>query len=422
MGHIVDNKQGKEADKGRGKAKLDEVATTNKFNELEVEEVHQPTLQITEGKGEDHINGKKKEHGENQSKKGQEKEKEGNTGVSSPNLKASGIKAGEDANAKPAGEDSGQLEDLDGVNSTKILRSDAIEVEDDQLGMTKTIGDKVRDSSPPGDRLAMPGRKPGPPGDRLATPGQEPSTAGDKLATLGLAPRSPDEAATVNPIPSATGKILPYVDGVPVYALENKLDDNVKLRDDTLGLDQSTGNGKGGDISRTDISEQTTTVIRGLGSVYKQQFKMMQATASSMLNSNEKADEQAIVPRTSGEIEKVPMEYDTDQIMQLHLNVPLKTPLQHLHDLFTHNVAPIDEELMRQYPMEDEGDDESTAENFKQVAKDVYLSPTASAKGVVLACLHAQSEDGLAMFKMISTLKVQEEKDPSLQNHPTPQA
>ncbi|OIT26890.1 hypothetical protein A4A49_24527 [Nicotiana attenuata] len=110
---------------------------------------------------------------------------------------------------------------------------------------------------------------------------------------------------------------------------------------------------------------------------------MIQAAAFSMENSKgyEQADEQAIVPRASGEIEAVPMESGTDQIMQLHLNVPLKTPLQHLHDLVTHNVVPIDEDLLRQNPMENEGDDESTAENFKQVAREGDLSPTASAKG-----------------------------------------
>ncbi|XP_070014210.1 uncharacterized protein [Nicotiana sylvestris] len=70
-GHIVDSKQVKEADKG---------------------------------KGEDYSNGKKKEHGEKQSKKVHEKEKEGNTGVSSPNPKASGVMVGKDANTKPTRE------------------------------------------------------------------------------------------------------------------------------------------------------------------------------------------------------------------------------------------------------------------------------------------------------------------------------
>lgn len=48
-------------DKGKGKTKIEEVATMNKFNALEVEEVQNPPLQITEGKGEDHSNGKKME-------------------------------------------------------------------------------------------------------------------------------------------------------------------------------------------------------------------------------------------------------------------------------------------------------------------------------------------------------------------------
>ncbi|OIT36101.1 hypothetical protein A4A49_10446, partial [Nicotiana attenuata] len=376
---------GKEADKGKGKAKLDEVATKNKFNALEVEEAHQPILQITKGKGEDLSNGKKKEHRENQSKKGYEKKKEGNTGASRPNPN-SGVRVGKDANTKPVGEDnqqelkrvkkeavekvlkdqhnrnlakanpilpsdqstdektnkestidwvhrifgtskeelrqlnvttnqscqdmssqtyadSGQLENLDEINSRKAGGSDAIEVEDDKIGTTKTTG--VRDNCPPGDRMATPGLKPGSPGIRLAMPGLKPGTPGVRLATLGLVLGSLDEASIVSTIPSATGKILAYVDSVSVYALENKLDDNMKVRDDTVGSE----------------------------------------------NNSENNDEHTIVPRASGEIEEVPMEYGTDQIMQLQLTVPLKTLLQHLHDLVTHNVAPIDEDLMRQSPM-----------------------------------------------------------------------
>nr|XP_016490602.1 PREDICTED: uncharacterized protein LOC107810356 [Nicotiana tabacum] len=64
-------------------------------------------------------------------------------------------------------------------------------------------------------------------------PGLNPGTPSVRLATPGLAPGSPDEASKINLIPSATGKILAYVDDVSVYALENKLDDNVKVRDDT---------------------------------------------------------------------------------------------------------------------------------------------------------------------------------------------
>lgn len=63
-GHIIDDKQGKEGDKGKGKTKLEEVTTRNKFNELEVEEVTNPPLQITEGKGDDQFSGNKKEQKE----------------------------------------------------------------------------------------------------------------------------------------------------------------------------------------------------------------------------------------------------------------------------------------------------------------------------------------------------------------------
>ncbi|XP_070042663.1 uncharacterized protein [Nicotiana tomentosiformis] len=206
-------------------------------------------------------------------------------------------------------------------------------------------------------------------------PGIKPSSPGVRLATLGLKPGSPDEAATVNPNLRATGEILTYVDGVPVYASENKLDGDidVKIRDDIVGSDQISGNGKCGDLTRTVLSEQTSTVIPGLGSVYELQ-----------LNEYEHADERAIVPRESGEIEEVPMKSGTNQIMQLHLNVPVKTPLQQLHDLVTYNVTPIDEDLLRQNPMEDEGEDESKVENFKKVVREGDLSPTASAKGVAL--------------------------------------
>ncbi|XP_070057923.1 uncharacterized protein [Nicotiana tomentosiformis] len=314
-GHIVDNKQGKEADKGKGKAKVEEVATKNKFNTLEVEEVHQLTLQITEGKGEDHNNGKKKEHGEKQAKKGQEKEMKVDTQEEHKRVKKeavekvvenehngnpipSGIQSSapkdgqeldKDNSSVPSAQRTDEIankeptidwiEDLDEVNSTKVLWSDAVEVKDDQLGTTKTTEVKVKKdnkSSSPGDRLATPGLKPGSSGVRLATlglkpgspgiriemlglnpsspgirmvmPGLKPGSPGVRLATPGLKPGSPDEATIVNPNHSATGEILAYVDSVPVYALEKKLDGyvNVNIRDDILGSDQISGNGKGG--------------------------------------------------------------------------------------------------------------------------------------------------------------------------------
>lgn len=58
-----------------------------------------------------------------------------------------------------------------------------------------------------------------------------------------------------------------------------------------------------------------------------------------------------------------------DQLMQLQLNVPLKTPIQTLHDLVTHNVAPVEITLMEQQQLDEGRDYVSTAGNFKQVAR-----------------------------------------------------
>ncbi|OIT00819.1 hypothetical protein A4A49_20226 [Nicotiana attenuata] len=275
-GHIVDNKQGKEADKGKGKDKLEEVATKNKFSALEVEEVHQPTLQITEVKGEDHSNGKKKEHGEKQSKKRQEKEKEGNIGVSSPNPNASGVRVEKDANTKLVGE--GNQQEL------KREKKEAVEkVLEDQHNGNLAKANSIVPSDQSTDERA------------------------NKESTIDWVHRrfgtSKEELRQLNVTTNQSCQDIPS----QTFAQSEQLEDLDQVGDGTVGSDQNTGNGKGVDINRKDISEQTATVIPGLGNVYEQQFKMMQTATSSMENSKEKADEQAIVPRAYGEIEEVPM-------------------------------------------------------------------------------------------------------------------
>lgn len=88
--------------------------------------------------------------------------------------------------------------------------------------------------------------------------------------------------------------------------------------------------------------------------------------------------EQAIVPKASGAIEALPVAcaLGTGQPMQLQINVPLKSPNQILHDIITHNVAPVDlrNVEVEQGGIEEEGD-ESTAGNFKAIARDADLSP-----------------------------------------------
>ncbi|XP_075091576.1 uncharacterized protein LOC142171774 [Nicotiana tabacum] len=72
----------------------------------------------------------------------------------------------------------------------------------------------------------------------------------------------------------------------------------------------------------------------------------------------------------------------TKQNMQVQVNVHVKTPIQTIHDLVTHNVAllVIDKTLMVQLYYADEGEDESTTGNFKNVAREANISPRASAK------------------------------------------
>ncbi|OIT30573.1 hypothetical protein A4A49_12600 [Nicotiana attenuata] len=266
-GHIIDDTQGKKADKVMGKAKVDAVATKNKFAALELEEVDQPTLRITEGKGEDKGNDKKK--------------------------------------------------------------------------------------------------------------------------------------AQVNP--RKPGEILAIVDGVLVYDLRSEQveDVNMEVLNYTVGSHQQTVDGKGSDPNGTVKSGRTATVIPRLGSVYELQFWMMQDDVNSMeqKNMNEELDgqtkgqlEQAIIPRTSGDleahvagtIETSPMACasGTGQPMQIQLNIPIKSPIQVLHDLVTHNVTPMEIQAVGdQEQFEEESDDESTAGNFKAIARDVDLSPRAGDKG-----------------------------------------
>lgn len=52
-GYIIDNAKDKEAHNVKGKNEVEAVATKNKFDAFEVEEIEQPTLRINNGKGDD---------------------------------------------------------------------------------------------------------------------------------------------------------------------------------------------------------------------------------------------------------------------------------------------------------------------------------------------------------------------------------
>lgn len=63
--------------------------------------------------------------------------------------------------------------------------------------------------------------------------------------------------------------------------------------------------------------------------------------------------------------------------LHLQLNMPLKSPLQALHELLTHNAIPLEIQQATTDLVNygEEEDDESTIENFKSVAREAYLSP-----------------------------------------------
>ncbi|OIT20724.1 hypothetical protein A4A49_41873 [Nicotiana attenuata] len=92
--------------------------------------------------------------------------------------------------------------------------------------------------------------------------------------------------------------------------------------------------------------------------------------------------EHAIVARES---EALPMAWlsGNGSPLQIKVNVPLKSPNQVLHDIITHQELPLDIQnalLEQQNQFEEEGDDESTAENFKDVMREGDVSPTAATR------------------------------------------
>lgn len=106
------------------------------------------------------------------------------------------------------------------------------------------------------------------------------------------------------------------------------------------------------------ISQSLTTAKPCLGSIYALQFKKMQHTSCDeehntmfMVETKELDSQysyQHIVPRTTDIMEASPVvcSSKTGQPSPLQINISLKTHLQTLHDLVTHNISPMDLTLM----------------------------------------------------------------------------
>lgn len=181
-----------------------------------------------------------------------------------------------------------------------------------------------------------------------------------------------------------------------MYALEKGLDDNVpnELRKDTVCQEQQTVHGKVPDPNGIVNSGCLATVTPDLGSVYALQFKLMQANLETMGKNLEQHGaelipfepaEHDIVSKEVRELETQPVACasGTGSPMQIQINVPLRTPNQVLHDIITHKELPDDIQnnlIDQQLQYEGEGDDESTAENFKAVSREGDLSPKSAGK------------------------------------------
>lgn len=100
-----------------------------------------------------------------------------------------------------------------------------------------------------------------------------------------------------------------------------------------------------------------------------------------------------LLPKDPGAIEPMACVSAIDQIMQLQLNVPLKSPLKTLHDLVTHNMELVDIALIEQHQLEEERDGESTAGNFREVTREGDLSPRTSARGGKKAKKQTQNKE-----------------------------
>ncbi|OIT29802.1 hypothetical protein A4A49_28928 [Nicotiana attenuata] len=158
----------------------------------------------------------------------------------------------------------------------------------------------------------------------------------------------------------------------------------------SLRSEQEIAIGKLGDPNGIVISTNVTTVNPSLGSIYDLQFKMLQQSLGTgdqsalvMKETNGEQPQHAIVPHVSGTSEQSPMACAsrTGKQMHIQLNIPLKSPIQVLHDLVTHNVTPLEIQAVGDREQsEKEGDVESIAGNFKAAARDADLSPRAGDK------------------------------------------
>ncbi|OIT37141.1 hypothetical protein A4A49_01016 [Nicotiana attenuata] len=320
-GHIIENTKEKEADNGKGENKIEAVATENKFDVLEVEEIDQPTLRITYGKGDDNVKDKVKQQLDKGSQELREKEHLKKVDESTLNPKKTGNSIGESVKELEKSKD-----------SIIIPKEQSIIQAGGNRGPTKEVRNRG------GSYTAASTKK------------QSNETVNSRSVEV----------------------VLVNVGDVPVEVSRNNQARvvNVDILENTVGLELHTVGGKAGDSNGTIIS--WNPAIGNGSEVLKDSFMEHEHL------------EKAIVPKKSDAIATVPMACasGTGFPTPIQINLTLKSPNQVLHDIITYKVLPEDiyNALVDQQQLEDEGDDEFTVGNFKAVARKRDLSPRISAR------------------------------------------
>ncbi|OIT03738.1 hypothetical protein A4A49_27256 [Nicotiana attenuata] len=263
--------------------------------EMNVEEIDPPVLQITSGKEDGSVKEKEKHQKLNESKKDKEKKQLENAQKPSPNPKETGsstVEAREgnhNPNATGIGVDTQKERTIDWVHRRFGAPKEALEVTSQEV-TSQTIGGY------------------------------------------------PKEIETTN-------------DGVPVTisAGEQGGDVEVEVLHNTVRQVHQTVGGKPLDLNGIVTFAEKATVNPSLESIHALQFKMLhnslgagEQNTMEMKETNGEQHQHVIIPQAAYTIDPSPRAcaFGTGQPMQLQLNVPLKTPIQVLHDLVTQNVTP----------------------------------------------------------------------------------
>ncbi|OIT32770.1 hypothetical protein A4A49_08114 [Nicotiana attenuata] len=388
-GYIIEEIKEKEDNKGKGKLNEGTMISKNKFGALEVEEEAQPIMQITDGKGE----ARDKALGQDQISKENSKEKQlennGNKKGTSPNPTANGI--GEGISGKSAYKEGGKMSlNKEEVEARKI-KKEAVE----KVNMVRESGNILSDTS--NDAATRKEQTIEWVHRRFGTKDINKVNSAQTLCAeveVMESQRLGEEVLGGNGKGNNAGQTAEIMGAATVNPsnCQTRVEDNssymVNQAEVHIGKDQGVSEEA---RKQEGSAQQLMNKEKGNGTVNPSQSGEILAFVDGVpVYSLEKdldgdVPTEAIVARDSGELESLPVACasGTGSPIQIQLNMPLRTPNQVLHDIITHKELPDDIQqtlIEQQLQFEGEEDDESTAENFKAIAKERDLSPKSAAR------------------------------------------